>query len=217
MPCQSGSGKLQEILLITALVVLVVSTPWILRAVQAAWRRPAYLVALTIWLVAVPIRSGAETQGSTHVTPADLGVVLLVGFVLTRFVMRTDTEAAKSWVVIPLVGMAFAIVLSAVFSQSASGAIGGIVRYVEIFVLIPLCSYLAIRDRRDLTLIMKSMLGLALLEGVVGVYQFLTGTGASIGSKNVRAVGTFGAYDVIAMSKVVAYGIIVGVAWSLSK
>ena len=131
--------------------------------------------------------------------------------------MRTDTESAKSWVVLPLVAMAFAIVVSALFSASANGAIGGIVRYVEIFVLIPLCSYLAIRERRDLVLIMKSMLGLALLEGTVGVYQFLTGTGASIGSKNVRAVGTFGAYDVIAMSKVVAYGIVVGVAWSLSK
>jgi len=199
------------------LVLFVVAAPAWLRAMQIVWRRPAWLVSLTVMLVAVPFRSGAETQGTTHVSAADLGVVLLVGVVAMRFVLRPDPGPLRSWVVLPLGALAVSIVVATLFSASASGAAGGVVRYLEIFVLLPLATYMAIRGPADLELVMKSVLALALFEGAAGVYQFLTNTGASIGGQNVRAVGTFGAYDVIAMSKVVAYGIVVALAWALTK
>ena len=63
---------------------------------------------------------------------------------------------------------------------------------------------------------MRSVLALGVVEGVYGVYQYFTGTGAGFGTKAVRAVGTFGAYDIIALSKVVGYSLIVAVAWAMS-
>ncbi|HEU4349355.1 MAG TPA: O-antigen ligase family protein, partial [Actinoplanes sp.] len=44
---------------------------------------------------------------------------------------------------------------------------------------------------------------------------YLTGTGASFAGQNVRAVGTFGAQDVMGMSTVVGYGIVVAIGLAL--
>ncbi len=43
----------------------------------------------------------------------------------------------------------------------------------------------------------------------MGVAQYLTGTGASYQGEDVRAVGTFGATDVMGMATVVSYGLVV--------
>jgi O-antigen ligase len=75
---------------------------------------------------------------------------------------------------------------------------------------------MAVRDRLDLYLVAGSLVAVTMVEGVVGVYQYLTGTGASYAGQYVRAVGTFGAEQILAMGAVVGYGLLVTLALGLA-
>src|SRR5262249_54099105 len=92
----------------------------------------------------------------------------------------------------------------------------GFVRYTELFVLIPVAAALAIRDRRDVLVVAGSIVATTAFEGSVGVYQYLTRTGASYAGQYVRAVGTFGAEEIEAMGAVVGYGLLVTLALGLA-
>jgi len=89
------------------------------------------------------------------------------------------------------------------------------VRYVQLFALVPAAVALAVRRRRDVMLVCGAVLAAALFEGAVGTWQYVTGTGASFAGQSVRAVGTFGAQEVMSMALVVAYGLIVAVGLAL--
>jgi O-antigen ligase len=207
---------MQELALFVVAAAVLACIPLLPRTIRAFWVRPAWAIVLTVVLVGIPYRSGAQTQPGTHITLADLGAVVLVGFTGLRLLLdRDDRKRLQSWVVLPLLALTAALLLSTVFAPEHS-QIGGAVRYLEIFVIVPFCAYLAVRDTADEELVMRAVLGLGIFEGVIGVYQYLTGTGAGFGSKSVRAIGTFGAYDIIALSKVVGYSLIVAVAWAMS-
>jgi O-antigen ligase len=75
---------------------------------------------------------------------------------------------------------------------------------------------LLVRDRRDLTIVLASVLGLGLAEAGYGIWQSVTGNGASMGGQNIRAVGTFGALDVMAMSIVVGFAFLILTAFALT-
>jgi O-antigen ligase len=57
-----------------------------------------------------------------------------------------------------------------------------------------------------------TFLAIGVLEGSIGVYQYFTGTGADYGGESIRAVGTFGAYQIMGMAAVVGYAILVAAA-----
>src|SRR5262249_20076531 len=70
----------------------------------------------------------------------------------------------------------------------------------------PVAAAMAVRDRRDVFLVAGSIVATTVFEGAVGVYQYLTHTGASYAGQYVRAVGTFGADQVLAMGALIGYG-----------
>jgi O-antigen ligase len=91
-------------------------------------------------------------------------------------------------------------------------SVSGLIRYTELFVAIPVATYLSLQSRKDFTLILTVVIALGVFEGAIGVYQFFTATGASYGEVNTRAIGTFGAYDILGLATVVTYALIVATA-----
>jgi O-antigen ligase len=192
--------------------VLLAPLAGLLVVARALFARPAWLVALSVLLVCVP-GGDRDVSASTHVTPADLASVVLALAVVPRVVGGSPLSHARLWFAMAatVLGLGFATIASHDPSVSASG----FVRYLQLFVIVPTAVVLALRDRRDLWLVCGAMLAAASVEGAVGTAQYITGTGASFAGENVRAVGTFGALDVMGMSTVVGYGLVVAVGLGL--
>ncbi|CAM5399104.1 membrane protein [Streptomyces tanashiensis] len=165
-------------------------------------------VLAVIALLLVPGGGGAQggTGGTGTVADAASGLLVLICLVrVMRGGTRPLTRAAAVVLGLPVLG----ICLAAITSHDPAASLPGVARYVQIFVLVPAAVLLMIRDRRDFALVAWSLVAFALLQGAVGVVQFLTGTGASYQGEDIRAVGTFGATDVMGMATVVAYGLVV--------
>nr|WP_223206405.1 O-antigen ligase family protein [Streptomyces xanthii] len=174
---------------------------------------PVLPVLLLIAMLGLPLDTGGA-QESGGGTPADAVSGLLVLFCAVRAVrtrQRPLTRTALLVLALPVVGVAIA----ALGAGSADDALVGIARYYQILVLVPAAVLLAIRDRDDFRRVAWGLVALALWQGGIGVHQYLTGTGASYAGEDVRAVGTFGATDVMGMSTVVAYGLLCSVALAL--
>ncbi|MEU6933000.1 O-antigen ligase family protein [Streptomyces sp. NPDC046374] len=172
-------------------------------------------VLAVIALLLVP-GGGGGAQGGTGGTGtvADAASGLLVLICLVRVVRsgaRPLSRAAAVVLGLPVLG----ICLAAITSNDPGASLPGVARYVQIFVLVPAAVLLMIRDRRDFAVVAWALVGLGLLQGGVGVVQFLTGTGASYQGEDVRAVGTFGATDVMGMATVVAYALVIATGLAL--
>lgn len=180
---------------------------------RAMMERPAWLVALSVLLVCVP-GGDRDMSASTHVAAADLASVALVLAVVPRVFAGSPLPRARLWgaMAATVIGLGLATVASHDPAVSASG----FVRYLQLFVIVPTAVVLAVRDRHDLRLICGGVLAAAVVQATVGTWQYLTGTGASFAGENVRAVGTFGAVDVLGMSTVVGYGIVVAFGLGLA-
>lgn len=176
---------------------------------------PVLPVMAVVALLALPVPpSDGGSGGSGGGTVADAVSALLVLWCVVRTVRaarRPLTRTAALVLGLPVLGVAVA----AVGASTASAGATGLVRYLQIFVLVPAAVLMLVRDRRDFRLVAWSLIGLALFQGAVGVYQYVTGTGASYMGSDVRAVGTFGASDVMGMSTVVSYGLVSAVALAL--
>ncbi|MER8235395.1 O-antigen ligase family protein [Streptomyces sp. NPDC094049] len=165
-------------------------------------------VLAVIALLLVPGGGGAQggTGGTGTVADAASGLLVLVCLVrVLRGGARPLTRTAAVVLGLPVLG----ICLAAITSNDPAASLPGVARYLQIFVLVPAAVLLMIRDRRDFAVVAWGLVGLALLQGAVGVVQYLTGTGASYQGEDVRAVGTFGATDVMGMATVVSYGLVV--------
>ncbi|MDQ8704027.1 O-antigen ligase family protein [Streptomyces sp. LHD-70] len=170
------------------------------------------LLAAPILLLALPYTGGDAT--TVDVTPADVGSALLVcfcGVQVLRGRARPLTPAAAVVFAAPTVALAAAAVTAA----DPVTALPGLARYLQIFVLVPAAVVLLVRDARDFRLVAASLVLLAVVEGAVGLHQYVTGTGASYMGQDIRAVGTFGATDVMGMATVVALGTVVAAALAL--
>ncbi|MEV0447736.1 O-antigen ligase family protein [Streptomyces sp. NPDC050600] len=172
-------------------------------------------VLAVIALLLVP-GGGGGAQGGTGGTGtvADAASGLLVLICLVRVVRsgaRPLSRAAAVVLGLPVLG----ICLAAITSNDPGASLPGVARYVQIFVLVPAAVLLMIRDRRDFAVVAWALVGLGLLQGGVGVVQFLTGTGASYQGEDIRAVGTFGATDVMGMATVVAYALVIATGLAL--
>ncbi|MBT2507276.1 O-antigen ligase family protein [Streptomyces sp. ISL-98] len=170
------------------------------------------LIAIVLLLTAPVETPGAGATG--RVTPADVASVVAVAFCVGYAVHRRArplTPAAAAVLGIPAVGFAVATVTAA----DPAAALPGFVRYLQVFVLVPAAVVFLVRDARDFRIVTWCVVALALFQGATGVYQYVTGTGASYMGADVRAVGTFGPSDVMGMATVVAYGLLAAIALTL--
>jgi murein biosynthesis integral membrane protein MurJ len=211
-PAHTGTGPPARLAVLAEVVLSPLAVA--LAAARALVRRPSPLVAATLVLVCVP--SGrTDVAASTHVAPADIGVVALVAAVAIGVVTGRRSLTWRAW---PPFGLLLAaLAVTTVTSQDALTSATGFVRYAELFVLIPVAVAAAVRDRIDVVLVAGTVIAVASLEGAIGVWQYLTATGASYGGQGIRAVGTFGAVDVMGMAIVVALGIVVALALALTR
>lgn len=188
---------------------------WVLPGTAGAdvrdWARRAGAlspVLAVIALLLVPGGGGAEggTGGTGTIADAASGLLVLICLVrVVRSGARPLSRAAAVVIGLPVLG----ICLAAITSNDPAASLPGVARYVQVFVLVPAAVLLMIRDRRDFAVVAWALVGLALLQGAVGVTQYLTGTGASYQGEDIRAVGTFGPTDVMGMATVVSYGLVI--------
>lgn len=179
-------------------------------------RRHVHLLPLlaVLVLLAVPPPGGAGAEGSGGtLADAASGVLVLCALGSSlRSGARPLTRLAAGVFAVAATGIAVA----AAGAADPGEALAGMARYLQIFVLVPVSVLLLVRDRRDFTVVTAALVALALFEGGVGVHQYLTATGASYMGEDIRAVGTFGASDIMGMATVVAYGLVAAVAFALA-
>ncbi|MEV0554029.1 O-antigen ligase family protein [Streptomyces sp. NPDC050597] len=162
-------------------------------------------------MMALPVSGGGDGGGGTVADAVSGLVVLFCAIRLVRDRRRPLSRTAAVVLALPVVGIA----LAAAGAASPGAGITGLVRYLQIFVLVPAAVMLLIRDRRDARLVAWSLIGLALWQGAIGVHQYATGTGASYMGEEIRAVGTFGAADVMGMATVVSFGVVCSLGLAL--
>ncbi|MGW2287919.1 O-antigen ligase family protein [Streptomyces phaeochromogenes] len=174
---------------------------------------PVLPVVAVVAMMALPVSGGGDGGGGTVADAVSGLVVLYCAIRLVRDRRRPLSRTAAVVFALPVVGIA----LAAAGAASPGAGITGLVRYLQIFVLVPAAVMLLIRDRRDARLVVWSLIGLALWQGAIGVHQYVTGTGASYMGEEIRAVGTFGAADVMGMATVVSFGIVCSLGLALGS
>ncbi|MGW7205984.1 O-antigen ligase family protein [Streptomyces sp. NPDC054837] len=173
---------------------------------------PVLPVVAVIALLGLPVGPGGE-GGAGPADAVSALVVLYCGILLVRDRRRPLSRTAAVVLGLPVLGLAVA----AAGASSPGAGITGMGRYLQIFVLVPAAVLLLIRGRGDFRVLAWSFVGLALWQGAIGVHQFLTGTGASYQGQEIRAVGTFGAQDVMGMATVVCFGLVCAVGLALGR
>ncbi|MGW2251244.1 O-antigen ligase family protein [Kitasatospora sp. NPDC001660] len=185
------------------------------KALPALADRPNLLAAATVLLVCVPTGE-KDVTAAVHITAADLASLALVALT-ARNLLRGRLPAVGRATCVQFAGIVVAAAVATVGSIDPAGSVTGFVRLVQVFVLVPAAVLCSLRDRTDQRLILGSFVAAALIEGAVGANQYLTRTGASYTGRPIRAVGTFGALDIMAMSTVVSYGLLAALALALGE
>lgn len=186
-------------------------------ATRSDGRRPlvgALLAVATVLLVCVP-PGRAQLTEPVRAPAADLASAVLVACCavpLLRCARRPLGPLAVTVFAAPAVAGAVATVTA----YDPAAALPGFVRHLQLFVLVPAAMVLLLHTRRAARAVAASVVLLALVQGAIGVHQYLTGAGASYQGREIRAVGTFGPQDVMAMSTVVSFGLIVALAVGLA-
>jgi O-antigen ligase len=179
--------------------------------VRTAAARPAWIAALSVLLICVPI--SRDLSASANISPGDLGFAALTVAVVPAVLNGARLPPSRLWLAMAAAVLGFGV--AALTSIDPGTSFWGFVRYVEIFVVVPVAVVLAVRDRRDLRLVCGALLTAAMIQGAIGTWQYVTKTGASFAGANVRAVGTFGATDVMGLATVVGIGIVVAIGLAL--
>ncbi|WP_436842438.1 O-antigen ligase family protein [Streptomyces niveus] len=175
---------------------------------------PLLPILAVVALLAVPVTGSARDGSPGSGTVADAASGLLVLFCLVR-VMRERARPLTRTAALVLGLPVFGVCAASITSYDPASSLPGVARYLQIFVLVPGALLLLIRHRRDFRLVAWAMVALALAQGLIGVVQYLTGTGASYMGEDIRAVGTFGPTDVMGMATVVSYGLVAAVGLAL--
>ncbi|KMS66126.1 MULTISPECIES: O-antigen ligase family protein [Streptomyces] len=173
---------------------------------------PALPVLAVVALLALPVASGDEGGAG----PADALSALVVLFCAVRLLRarrRPLTRTAALILGLPVAGLA----LAALHAVAPGAGITGLGRYLQVFVLVPAAVVLLVRGRADFRLLAWSVVALAGWQGALGVHQYVTGTGASYQGQDIRAVGTFGATDVMGMATVVSFGLVCAVGLAFGR
>jgi putative peptidoglycan lipid II flippase len=188
-------------------------------AARAAFARPGLVAAAALLLVCVPNHSG-DVATSVHVTPVDLGGLAVVGAVTPRWlrVLAGRAPAVLSRAAACLLAAVLcSIVLATLTSTDPDSSLSGLLRYLELFILLPAAMLTATRRREDRIPVLGAAIAVGLFESILGTWQTLTHNGASYAGTNVRAVGTFGSLDIMGMATVVSLGLIAATAVAVSS
>lgn len=197
-----------------SLAVLLAAPPAaVIGLVRAVWARPSLLVAGTLLLLCVP--AGARPEEGSALGAVDVSALMLVVVVACRRLSAHGPLPIKGSVLLALAGLTGAVTAAALTATDIGLGALGWVRYMEIFVAVPLAVALALRTRTDVGIVLGAVIAIGLIEGAVGVYQFATGTGAGYGDSQIRAVGTFGSYDIMTMPSVVTISLLAALAVAL--
>ncbi|MFE3431526.1 O-antigen ligase family protein [Streptomyces sp. NPDC059171] len=172
------------------------------------WRWPLLPLVATVLLPALPY--GTSGGGGPADVASGIAVLVCVGRVLY---LRQRPLSATAALVLGLPAVAFAV--ATVTAADPAAALPGLVRYLQVFVLVPAAVFLLLRDAHGFRVVAGSLVLLAVVQGVTGVHQYVTGTGASYMGEDIRAVGTFGPSDIMGMATVVAYGLLAAAACAL--
>ncbi|MGW6498779.1 O-antigen ligase family protein [Nonomuraea angiospora] len=195
-------------------------------------RRPSLAAAATVLLTCLPA-GRQDLSSGVQVTAADVASLLLVAIAATVALasrlprplparaLASGRAVPAAFAVVParalvLAPVAAAAGLAMLASPDVLASLPGYVRCLQVFVLVPLAVLVTVRDRADTLIVGGALVGAAALQGLVGCVQAVTGTGASYAGERVRAVGTFGALDVMGMASVVSYGTLILLAAGLS-
>lgn len=179
---------------------------------RRAWRnviRPSSLVAGMVIAVCLPSQR-SNLDSTIFITPGDLMSVPLVAIAGLLVVLRRVSIPRGPAAVFG--GMLFVLGLTTLLSQDAIASFPGYIRSVQLWILVPIAVMVSLRSLTDTVVICCALIAASLIEAMVGIWQFLTNSGASIGGRTIRAIGTFGATDVMAMATVVSYGFILSLA-----
>ncbi|MFG2721156.1 O-antigen ligase family protein [Streptomyces sp. NPDC048416] len=174
-------------------------------------RRAAHLFPL---LAVIVLLATPPLGGDGSATAADAACGVLVVWALLRVLRSGERPLSRRAAIVmglPVTG----ICVAAMGAADPATAIAGLGRYLQIFVLVPLAVLLVLRDRDDFRLAAAAVVALALFEGGLGVQQYLTSTGASYMGEDIRAVGTFGASDIMGMATVVSCGLLCSIGLAL--
>ncbi|MFD4534789.1 O-antigen ligase family protein [Kitasatospora sp. NPDC058397] len=185
------------------------------KALPALADRPSVLAAATVLLVCVPTGE-KDVAAAVHVTAADVASLALVALTALNL-LRGRLPAVSRATCVLFGGIVVAAAVATVGSIDPATSLTGFVRLTQVFVLVPAGVLCSLRDRVDQRLVLGSFVLAALIQGVVGAHQYLTRTGASYTGQPIRAVGTFGALDIMAMSTVVSYGLLAALALALAE
>ncbi|MEU9044010.1 MULTISPECIES: O-antigen ligase family protein [unclassified Kitasatospora] len=196
-----------------ALTLPAVPRPALRRALPALADRPSLLAAATVLLVCVPTGE-KDVTAAVHVTAADLASLALVALTALNL-LRGRLPAVGRTTCALFGGIVVAAAVATVGSIDPATSVTGFVRLVQVFVLVPAAVLCSLCDRTDQRLVLGSFVLAGLIQGMVGAKQYLTHTGASYTGEPIRAVGTFGALDVMAMSTVVSFGLLAALALAL--
>ncbi|GAA5037289.1 O-antigen ligase [Thermocatellispora tengchongensis] len=174
--------------------------------------RGAWAVVLVVVLACVP--GGWEVSGgAVTVTPADVASAVLVAVALARLAAGGRRLPRAALLLLPLVAAATAATWAA---PDPLAALPGLLRFTQVFVLVPLAVVVLLPERRDVRPVAGAVVAAALVQGAIGCVQAASGSGASYAGEHVRAVGTFGAGDVMAMATLVSYGLVIALAVGLT-
>ncbi|MET8682291.1 O-antigen ligase family protein [Streptomyces sp. NPDC004647] len=185
-----------------------------LRGRFTGWWRVLPAVA-TVLLLCAPGGGNEDITAAVHITGADVASAVLVG--VCAIALLYDRQRPLTWpAVVVLAAPAIAFAVATAASRDPGASLPGFVRYLQIFVLVPAATVLLLRSRRDFRWVAGAMIAVAVFQGAVGVHQYVTGTGASYAGREIRAVGTFGALDVMGMATVVAHGVVLALALGLA-
>ncbi|MFJ6382082.1 O-antigen ligase family protein [Kitasatospora sp. NPDC092039] len=198
-----------------ALTLPAFPRPALRRALPALAERTSPLAAATVLLVCVPTGE-KDVAAAVHVTAADLASLALVALTALNL-LRGRLPAVDRTTCALFGGIVVAAAVATIGSIDPAAAVTGFVRLTQVFVLVPAAVLCSLRDRTDQRLVLGSFVLAALIQGVVGAKQYLTHTGASYTGEPIRAVGTFGALDIMAMSSVVSFGLLAALALALGE
>lgn len=179
----------------------------------ATKNRPSILIVASIVVVCLPANLSNLT-GDGRITVADLVAGLLVAVLAIRLIGGDRTITRRGW--LPFAAALCSFALATVIASDVLASAVGFIRYAEIFVLVPVAVAMSLRDRLDVLLVAGAIIAVTVVEGAFGVYQYLSGTGASYGGEFVRAVGTFGAEQIMALAALCGYGLVVTLALALA-
>ncbi|MFC5754775.1 O-antigen ligase family protein [Actinomadura rugatobispora] len=197
------------------------------RALAGRW---SPLVAAAALCVCVPPEIGATAVAWTarfagfetfsdvlavQVSAGDLAGLVLVT-VAAVLVAARKVAPPPLWTLPAFGTVALAAGIATLCSQDIASSLPGYVRIVQLLVLVPLAAMTLVQDRTDGLVVAAAVVAVALAESSYGIWQALTRNGAAIGGETVRAVGTFGAGDVMALSIVAGFGVVFTLAFALA-